>query len=142
MKQSSAFLRPFYDALCDDMNMPVACAQVWTVLKDQAISAEEKYAAIQAADAVLGIDLLKDDRKQEVVTEVDKNGVHLKFVSSSMLEAAMIDQVVSLMALRQEARRSKSFDKADSIRKELAALGVAIKDLPGGMAECRLGVRS
>jgi cysteinyl-tRNA synthetase len=135
-------LAPFYDALCDDMNVPVACSHVWTVLKDKVISAEEKYAAIQAADAVLGLDLLKDDRKQGVVTEVDKNGVHLKFVSSSILEAAMIDQVVSLMALRQEARRSKSFDKADSIRKELAALGVEIKDLPGGAAECRLGVRS
>jgi cysteinyl-tRNA synthetase len=132
-------LAPFYDALCDDMNMPVACAHVWTVLKDKTISPQEKYAAIETADAVLGLDLLKDDRKREVITEIEKNGVHLKLIASSVLEATLVDQVVSLMAMRQEARRAKSFDKADSIRKELVALGVEIKDLPGGMAECRLG---
>jgi len=45
----------------------------------------------------------------------------------------MADKIATLVAQRQEARRSKSFDKADSIRKELTALGVEIKDLPMGL---------
>ncbi|HUI93710.1 MAG TPA: cysteine--tRNA ligase [Chitinivibrionales bacterium] len=134
-------LGPFYDALCDDMNMPVACAHAWTVLKDKALSAEEKYEAIEAADTVLGLDLLKDDRAKEIISEVEKNDVRLKLISSSILETSLIDKVVSLAAARQEARRSKAFDKADRIRKELAGLGVEIKDLPGGIAECRVAAR-
>jgi cysteinyl-tRNA synthetase len=135
-------LGPFYDALCDDMNLPVACSHVWTFLKDSDLSAEEKYGAVEAADAVLGLDLLKDDRAQEIITEVERSGVRLKLVSAAVPEAARVDTIVSLMAQRQEARRTKSFDKADSIRKDLTALGVEIKDLPGGVAECRLGVHS
>jgi cysteinyl-tRNA synthetase len=133
-------LAPFYDALCDDMNVPVACAHLWTLLKDPAVGAEEKHCAVEHADAVLGLDLLKDERAREIVTEVEKNGVRLKLISASVLEAALVDQVVSLMAQRQDARKTRSYDKADLLRKELTGLGVEIKDLPGGVAECRVGV--
>jgi cysteinyl-tRNA synthetase len=135
-------LEPFYDALCDDMNMPVACAHVRSLLKDAALSAEEKYSALEAADIVLGLDLLKDDRARENVTEVERSGVRLKLVSATAPDASRVDAIAALVAQRQEARRTKSFDKADNIRKELAVLGVEIKDLPGGVAECRLGGRS
>jgi cysteinyl-tRNA synthetase len=132
-------LEPFYDSLCDDMNMPVACAHVWTLLKDPALSAKEKYCAVEAADSVLGLDLLKDDRASETVTEVERSGVKLKLVSASAPDAARVDAIAALVAQRQEARATKNFDKADSIRMQLAALGVELKDLPGGVAECRLG---
>lgn len=135
-------LAPFYDALCDDMNIPVACAHLWTLLKDPAIGAAEKYCAVERADAVLGLDLLKDDRTQEAVSEIEKNGVRLRIVSQTAPQESLVEQIAALMAQRTEARKNKTFDKADSIRKELLGMGVAIKDLPGGVAECRIGAHS
>jgi cysteinyl-tRNA synthetase len=135
-------LAPFYEALCDDMNMPVACAHVWTLLKQAGMSAEEKYRAVERADAVLGLDLLKDDRAQDTVSEIERNGVRLKIVSSAAPQEALVERIVSLVAQRVEARKNRIFDKADSIRKELSGMGVEIKDLPGGVAECRIGAHS
>jgi cysteinyl-tRNA synthetase len=42
------------------------------------------------------------------------------------------------MAQRQSARTAKAFDKADQIRKQLSDMGVTVKDLPGGVSECRV----
>ncbi len=135
-------LAPFYEALCDDMNMPVACAHVWALLRDAGVSAEEKYRAVESADAVLALDLLKDDRVQDTVSEIERDGMRLKIVSDAAPQEVLVEQIVSLMAQRVEARKNKTFDKADSIRKELSGMGVEIKDLPGGVAECRIGVHS
>jgi cysteinyl-tRNA synthetase len=131
-------LGPFYEALCDDLNMPVACAEIWTLLKDKTVSAEDKFNAIAAADEVLGLDLLKDNRSPEIISEINKNGVRLKLVSASALDNTLVDKVVSLMAQRQDARKSKSFETADKIRNELLGMGVETNDLPGGVAECRI----
>ena len=123
------------------MNVPVACAHLWTLLKDPAVGAEEKYCAVERADTVLGLDLLKDDRVPNAVAEIEKNGVRLRIVSQTAPQETLVEQIASLMAQRMEARKNKAFDKADSIRKELSGMGVEIKDLPGGVAECRVGVQ-
>ena len=134
----ATMLEPFFAAVCDDMNMTVAVSHIWALVKDPALSAEEKFAAIEAADAILGLDLLTDDRPQEIVTDVSEAGIRLKLISQSNLDQATISRVASLMSARQSARSEKAFDKADLIRKELSDIGVTIKDLPGGVSECRV----
>jgi cysteinyl-tRNA synthetase len=131
-------LEPFLSAVCDDMNMTVALSHIWTLAKEPTLSAEEKYSAVETADAVCGLNLLQDDRAHEIVTEVTEAGVHLRMVSQAILEQSMIQRIVALMAQRQSARQSRAFDKADQIRKQLSDMGVMIKDLPGGVSECRV----
>ena len=48
---------------------------------------------------------------------------------SAELVAGLVDY---LLALREEARAEKAFDRADSIRAKLTELGIAIEDTPGG----------
>jgi len=131
-------LEPFFAAVCDDMNMTVAVSHIWALAKGTGLSPEEKFAAIEAADAVLALDLLKDERAAEVVTEVSEAGVKLKMVSLAVLDQSVVAEIVSLMSQRQTARQTKAFDKADQIRKQLSDMGVAIKDLSGGVSECRV----
>jgi cysteinyl-tRNA synthetase len=131
-------LEPFFAAVCDDMNMTVAVSHIWALVKEPGLSAEEKYKAVEAADAVLALDLLTDDRPQEVVTEISEAGVRLKILSKAVLDQSIISRIVTHMSQRQSARQAKAFDKADQIRKELSDMGVAIKDLPGGVCECRV----
>jgi cysteinyl-tRNA synthetase len=120
------------------MNVPVACAQIWTILKDGTLRAEEKYEAVERADAVLALGLLIDDRAQELVSDIDKGDVRIRLISSVAPEDTLVEKVVELVGRRTEARAAKNFAAADSIRAELSSLGVAIKDLPGGIAECRV----
>ena len=135
-------LAPFYEALCDDMNMTVACAHVWALLKDATVTAEEKYLAVAAADAVLALDLLTDDRPREVARDIERSGVRLRLVSLTAPEDSLVNKIAELASRRAEARTNRDFAAADSIRAELSGMGVEIKDLPGGVAECRIGVHS
>jgi cysteinyl-tRNA synthetase len=131
-------LEPFFTAVCDDMNMTVAVSHIWSLVKDGGVTAEAKYAAIKAADTVLALDLLTDDRPEEIVTDVSEAGVNLKIVSQAALDQATVSRIAELMSRRRSARKDKAFDKADEIRKLLSAMNVTIKDLPGGVSECRV----
>jgi cysteinyl-tRNA synthetase len=105
-------------ALCDDLNTPQALAEL-SQLADaarQAGSAEERRdakAALLGAGAVLG--LLQQDpeawfKQTSGATEVDAS------------------RVEALLEERRTARASKDFKRADAIREELTAMGVAIED--------------
>jgi cysteinyl-tRNA synthetase len=134
----SKLLEPFFAAVCDDMNMTVAVSQIWALVKEPGARAEDKYAAIEAADAVLGLDLLTDDRPREIVTDVSEEGIRLKVISQAILDQTTISRIATLMSQRQSARQTKAFDKADQIRKQLSDMGVTVKDLPGSVSECRV----
>lgn len=42
------------------------------------------------------------------------------------------DQILQKIEERTEARRQKEYEKSDAIRKELAAVGIALMDSPDG----------
>lgn len=105
-------------ALCDDLNTPQALAEL-SQLADatrQAGTEEERRAAKTAmlgAGAILG--LLQQDpeawfKQTSGTTEVDAT------------------RVEALLEERRTARASKDFKRADAIREELTAMGVAIED--------------
>lgn len=105
-------------ALCDDLNTPQALAEL-SQLADtarQAGSEEERRnakSALLGAGAVLG--LLQQDpeawfKQTSGATEVDAS------------------RVEALLEERRTARASKDFKRADAIREELTAMGVAIED--------------
>lgn len=116
--------REFLSALRDDLNVPRARAALSEVVR----VANGRIVAGTAGgcDAQLVLDFLY--RADAVLAVMDFS------------EAVPADpRVQGLLAERDAARRAGDFGRADAIREELAALGIAIEDTAGGTRVRRRG---
>ncbi|KAA1193872.1 cysteine--tRNA ligase [Pseudohalioglobus sediminis] len=108
---------PFYNALNDDLNTPVAIAEIHALAhqlhKADAAEKPALKARILAAGNLLGI--LGQDPE-----------AWLQGTSSE--DAISADQIEAQIAARQEAKAAKDFARADEIRDALAAQGVILED--------------
>jgi cysteinyl-tRNA synthetase len=110
-------LKAFGEALDDDLNTPAALASLHEIVRDgnsavergEDSMASEARAAVVHALGVLGC-RTDDDRSSELVGPL----------------------VGLLLAEREAARKSKDFDKADSIRAQLERIGIQVEDSPEG----------
>jgi cysteinyl-tRNA synthetase len=108
---------PVLDALCDDLNTPAAFAAMHE-LAGKAIAGDADAASgLKAAGALLG--LLQQDPAAWFQRGVDPASV----------EAAIADRLA--------ARKARDFARADAIRAEWLARGVAFEDRPDGSTEWR-----
>ena len=99
----------FKNALSDNLNTSNALTVLYDVLKST-INNNTKLALIESFDRVLSLDLLKEDSiNEELITYI-----------SEMIEK------------RNEAKRNKDFELADSIRNELLSKGIVLKDTREG----------
>ena len=108
---------PFYQALNDDLNTPVAIAEIHALAK-QLHKAEDEHKAllkarILAAGNLLGI--LQQDPQ-----------AWLQGAASE--DAISAEDIESLIGQRQEAKLAKDYARADEIREQLAAAGVVLED--------------
>jgi cysteinyl-tRNA synthetase len=99
----------FLAAVNDDLNMPRALAAVQELLKSH-ISDGQKYAGILEFDRVLGLDLDRLEKPDNLPPEVQQ-----------------------LVEARQKAREDKQWDASDRLRDEIQDLGYAVQDTPEGM---------
>lgn len=108
---------PFYKALNDDLNTPIAIAEIHAMAKQlHKASADERpllKARILAAGNLLGI--LQQDPQAWL-----QGGVATDAISADAIEA--------LVNERQEAKLAKNYARADEIRQELLAQGVVLED--------------
>jgi len=108
---------PFYQALNDDLNTPVAIAEVHALARQlNKASAGERpvlKARILAAGNLLGI------LQQEPQSWL-QGGVGADTISTDAIEA-LIDE-------RLQAKLAKNYGRADEIRQELLAQGVVLED--------------
>jgi cysteinyl-tRNA synthetase len=108
---------PFYQALNDDLNTPVAIAEIHAMAKQlHKASAGERpvlKARILAAGNLLGI--LQQDPEAWM-----QGGVSSDVISSDAIDV--------LVRERQEAKLAKNYARADEIRQELLAQGVVLED--------------
>ncbi len=117
---SESLTEKFYAALEDDLNTPLAFSELHALAKqannakDDGERAEVKGALLECAKAV---GLLQQAPKEWFG------------VGTSDLDEAKID---ALIEQRNAARTSKDFATADSIRDQLAELGIEILDRPEG----------
>lgn len=108
----------FEDAICNDLNTSMAITVVYDVVKAD-INGKTKLALLNAFDKVLSLNLTTAGEKLlEAGTSVDSD-----------LENFIQEKIEE----RAEAKKAKDFARADAIRDELLARGVAIKDTREGV---------
>lgn len=112
-----AVLKEWHDKFAsevgNDINTSMGITLVYDVLKSD-LSDAAKRAVIEDFDRVLSLDLLKEEKDDEVDDELTA------FVEAKIAE-------------RAEAKKNKDFAKADAIRDELLTKGIAIKDTREGV---------
>lgn len=125
--EAEKILEKFYSAVLDDMNMPVAMAQIFGILKDVSISDNIKKAAILKADEILALDLFREIKTDEKVI----NGIKFEgFENSSESE---LNEIADLLNKRIEAKKAKDFKTADEIRNTVSSKGIEILDGKDGV---------
>jgi cysteinyl-tRNA synthetase len=98
----------FWEAVYDDLDLPVALAVTWEVVKDKELSTRSRLGLLEDFDRVLGFGVASFDRP-----------------SIGKKQLALIRE-------REKARERKDWQTADSIRRKLLADGVRVKDTPRG----------
>ncbi|MCX6730460.1 MAG: cysteine--tRNA ligase, partial [Candidatus Roizmanbacteria bacterium] len=92
----------------NDLQTPQAVALLFTMIKSDK-SAEEKLSFLADADALLGLQLLKEEE------EID----------------SIPSEVIDLAKQRNVAKEKKEYAKADELRKEIESKGYKVEDTKG-----------
>lgn len=103
----------FFDAINDDINIPLGLGVLWTMLKEPA--SPDLYALALDFDAVLGLSL---DKAQAPAGSNDEQDIP--------------EAVKALAEKRLKARQDKDWAKSDEYRDELSALGYTVLDQKDG----------
>lgn len=102
----TSYTKEFMEALGEDLNTAQALAVVWKLVKDDTVSASDKFTTLQEFDMVLGLDL---DKEEEIPEEI-----------TTLLEA------------REHARASKDYAESDRLRDQIRELGYMVEDRDSG----------
>ena len=105
------YIKDFKYAIEDDLNTSLALTVLYDVLKSDLSNAQKRY-LVAEFDKVLSLDLLNNNE-----SKIDKDLV--KYVEKKIEE-------------RNNAKRDKNFDLADSIRNELLEKGITLVDTREG----------
>ncbi len=100
-------------ALSDDLNTPLAIAEMHKLADGARHGSAEAAGALKAAMGILGLPAHTAEAWRTLTSEA---------------RAIDGDRVDALIRERNQARKERNFARADEIRDELAALGVQLKD--------------
>ncbi len=101
----------FLNAVNDDLNIPIALAVMWNLVRDEEVGNKEKLDLIYDFDSVFSLGL--------------KNLKEIKTV--------VPQKIKKLIAEREKARKEQDWQEADKIRKEIGDLGYIIEDSKEGV---------
>jgi len=108
---------PFYAALNDDLNTPIAIAELHALVKALNKAADGEKPALKARVLALGdlLGILQHDPEQWLQGKAATEGISA-------------EQVEALIAERLQAKLDKQYARADEIRDQLAGEGVVLED--------------
>ena len=112
-----------YEALCDDMNTPIALSHIFDAVKI-INSAKDGHTKLNQGDKEV-LELLFQDILNGVLGIVDETSDD----SSQKVIAGLMEMIIDI---RKEAKANKDWATSDKIRDSLKALGVNIKDTKEG----------
>lgn len=108
------FLDDFKEAMSDDLNFPRALSVMWGAVKSD-ITPTDKLDLIYNFDEVFGLKLRESGQ------------------SAVLQKVFQVPGEIKLLAVkRDELRKSKKFDEADAVRKEIEDKGYQVVDTQGG----------
>jgi cysteinyl-tRNA synthetase len=116
-------IEQFRSSLNEDLNIAGAIGAINTWINAETSPSRDDGLALAQFDAVLGI--LEREQPKSQTTEI---GLYLSGLTPD-------PAVEAKLAQRRAARAAKDFATSDKIRDELAAMGLAIKDVAGGKVE-------
>lgn len=122
-KQVSKIYSDVYSALCDDLNTPVAIANLFDAVRLVNSSKDGKLSLTE--EDVKYLQILFDKIAGGVLGLVDET---VAGDNSDVLEGVM----EMLLQIRKEAKEQKDFAKSDAIRDNLSNLGITVKDTKDG----------
>ncbi|MBO8450713.1 MAG: cysteine--tRNA ligase, partial [Spirochaetes bacterium] len=125
--QAAPRMERFRAALEKDLNTPLALSELQGAVKDGLngrIPVLDALCAVHIMDRVLGLRLIPEAAVQNrTETAAAKNPAF------SPEENA---RIAALVAERTQAKKEKNWDRADEIRRQLAAEGIVLEDRPSG----------
>lgn len=107
----------FYDALNDDINMPIALSIVWEVAKEQ-VKSKDYAKLLMEFDQILSLEV---NRQNDINNSSNDN-----------LDIELSDEVKSVLEERKLARKNKDFKTSDVLRDKLIDLGYKVIDSKDG----------
>jgi cysteinyl-tRNA synthetase len=107
----------YRDALDDDLNLPQGVGLVFELAREANASMDGGRVGERGRDALLQL--------------IDDFDAHLDIVRSE--EPGLAQEVERLIAEREAARKGRDFSRADQIREELRAKGIALEDSKEGV---------
>jgi cysteinyl-tRNA synthetase len=108
-KVDDGYIKKFTEQINDDLNMPRALAVTWDLARSD-LDAATKKATMLFFDQILGFRLDQWQPPQETIPA----------------------EILTLVQLRQEARREKRWADADALRLQVSMAGYEIEDTPQG----------
>ena len=125
---------PVLEALCDDLNTPLALSAMHA-LADAAMTGDsEAGAGLRAAGSVLGLLQQGPDAwfGRIYVPDHAHSAGTAPVMANTSDNATAIAAIEAAIAERVAARKARDFGRADAIRAELAGKGILLEDGPNG----------
>jgi cysteinyl-tRNA synthetase len=124
---AATFRRDFQAALADDLNLSAALGALFVFVRQ--CNAFVEAGSLGAGDHAAVLAAL--DEADRVLGVLEPSA--WKEASSTPREHVMRDdQIETLVAEREEARRKRNFARADAVRDQLSQAGVVLEDTPHG----------
>ncbi len=119
---ASDWQKAFLATVEDDLNLPRALALVWTMLRDDGMTATQKVRQLLDSDRILGFGLREYLLSEEPERKLDPR-TYL---------AAVPVEIAARVETRQDLRQQENFAPADEARTGLARAGYTLRDTRQG----------